>query len=253
MKLNPAFFCSILMIFCLGLNAQETKEKKKEKEVLLFHKTEGYWHKSIPTGITTIEELGKKNNFDVDATEDAGDFSTKNLKKYALVIFLNTTGDVLNEKQQKAFRKYIEKGGSYFGIHAATDTEYDWPWYGKLSGAYFKGHPPVTTAKITVEMPEHPTVADLPQTWTRTDEWYNYKDINPEIQVLMKLDESSYEGGENGNFHPIAWYRELEGGGVSIYTGGGHTIESYLEPAFQRHLLECIRYAMGESGKRSDL
>lgn len=218
----------------------------QEKNVLVFHKTEGYYHKSIPKGIKTIQELGKEHNFNVEETKDAEKFTTDQLKKYSLVIFLNTTGDVLKLQQQKAFEDFINKGGSYFGIHAATDTEYDWSWYGKLAGAYFKSHPKIAKAEITVKAPDHPTVAHLPKTWTRVDEWYNFKNINPEITVLLNLEENTYKGGENGENHPIAWYQELDGGGKSIYTAGGHTVEAYDEPEFRKHLLQSILFALGE-------
>ncbi|MBK5192995.1 MAG: ThuA domain-containing protein [Flavobacteriaceae bacterium] len=216
----------------------------QENRVLVFNKTEGYHHESIPTGTATIKNLGDLNNFKVTETDDAGQFTENNLKKYQLVIFLSTTGNVLNEAQQKAFENYISKGGNFFGIHAATDTEYDWKWYGDLVGAYFLSHPKIQEANVIVEKPLHPAVAHLPKIWTRTDEWYNLKEISPKINVLLSLDETSYEGGENGENHPIAWYRELEGGGKSIYTGGGHTEESYSEPAFQKHLLQCILFAL---------
>ena len=216
----------------------------QESQVLVFNKTEGYHHESIPTGTATIKNLGDLNNFKVTESDDAGEFTENNLKKYQLVIFLSTTGNVLNEAQQRGFEDYINKGGNFFGIHAATDTEYDWKWYGDLVEAYFLSHPKIQEANVMVEKPLHPTVAHLPKIWTRTDEWYNLKDINPKINVLLSLDETSYEGGENAEIHPIAWYRELEGGGKSIYTGGGHTEESYLEPDFQEHLLQCILFAL---------
>ena len=216
----------------------------QEKNVLVFHKTEGFYHKSIPKGIKTIQELGKEHKFNVEETKDSENFTANNLKKYSLVIFLNTTGDVLDLQQQNAFEDYINSGGSYFGIHAATDTEYDWPWYGKLAGAYFKSHPKIAKADITVKAPDHPTVAHLPKTWTRVDEWYNFKNINPEITVLLNLEEQTYNGGENGENHPIAWYQDLDGGGRSIYTAGGHTDESYDEPVFKEHILQSILFAL---------
>lgn len=222
----------------------------QEKKVLVFYKTEGFWHKSIPAGYQAIADMGENNGFDTDETDDADDFTKENLQEYDLVIFLNTTGDVLDKRQQEAFRDYIDNGGSFFGIHAAADTEYDWEWYGKLVGAYFVDHPKVQEAEVIVQMPDHPAVSHLPERWTRKDEWYNYKNINPENKVLLTLDESTYEGGKNGDHHPIAWYRELEGGGISIYTGGGHTIQSYAEPAFLEHLLQSILFAM-EAKKES--
>lgn len=230
---------AILLFSISFLNAQE-------KNVLVFHKTEGYYHKSIPKGIATIQELGKEHNFNVEETKDSENFTENNLKKYSLVIFLNTTGDVLNLPQQTVFEDFINNGGSYFGIHAATDTEYDWPWYGTLAGAYFKSHPKIAKAEITIKAPDHSTVAHLPKTWERVDEWYNFKNINPEITVLLNLEEKTYKGGENGEDHPIAWFQNLEAGGISIYTAGGHTDESYDEPEFREHILQSILFALGE-------
>lgn len=218
----------------------------QEKNILVFHKTEGFYHQSIPKGIKTIQELGEEYNFNVEETKNAENFTNDELKKYSLVIFLNTTGDVLDLPQQNAFEDFIDNGGSYFGIHAAADTEYDWPWYARLSGAYFKSHPKIAKAEITVKTPDHPTVAHLPKTWIRVDEWYNFKNIHPGITVLLNLEECSYEGGEHGKNHPIAWYQELEGGGKSIYTAGGHTDEAYDEPEFREHIYQIILFALGD-------
>lgn len=216
----------------------------QEKEVLVFHKTEGFYHKSIPAGIQAIKELGGENGFRVTETKDSENFSEEILEKYDLVIFLNTTGNVLDKGQQIAFENYMENGGNFFGIHSAADTEYEWEWYGWLTGAYFLDHPEIQKAEVHVVAHEHPTVSHLPETWKRTDEWYNYKNLNPENKVLLLLDEKSYEGGKNGEVHPIAWFKKLKSGGISMYTGGGHTEESYVEPLFREHLRRSILFAM---------
>jgi hypothetical protein len=170
-------------------------------------------------------------------------FSNENLKQYDLVIFLNTTGDVFNEIEEKAFENYIKEGGSFMGIHAASDTEFNWSWYGKLVGAYFLDHPKQSTATIKRIDKNHTSTKHLPKKWTRFDEWYNFKSISKNIHVLLTLDESSYQGGKNGSFHPIAWYQEFEGG-KSFYTGLGHSIESYKEPAVKQHILGGILYCL---------
>ena len=213
-------------------------------QVLVFTATNGYRHKSIEKGVATIKELGKENDFQVVQTEDSLYFTSENLKKYKLVVFLSTTQDVLGQEQETAFEGYINGGGSYLGIHAAADTEYEWPWYGKLVGAYFKSHPKQQKAKIDVVDRNHGATSHLDETWMHFDEWYNYKNINPAIKVIMKLDESSYTGGENGADHPIAWYHEFDGG-RAFYTGLGHTNESYDDPAFRKHLLGGINYCLG--------
>ena len=142
----------------------------------MFSKTAGFRHDSIPDGIAAIQQLGAQNGFHVEATEDAAAFTTDNLSRFAAVVFLSTTGDVLNAEQQTAFESYVDSGGGYAGVHAAADTEYDWAWYGQLVGAYFKSHPAIQPATINVVARDHPSTAPLPYQWTRTDEWYNYRD-----------------------------------------------------------------------------
>ncbi len=219
-----------------------------EFNALVFSKTAAFRHDSIPAGIAAIEHLGEDHGFTVDATEDATAFTTENLANYDVVIWLSTTGDVLNAEQQAAFETYIQNGGGYAGIHAASDTEYDWAWYGDLVGAYFQGHPPGTPdATVVVEDPAHPSTADLPARWDRTDEWYSFQS-NPrgDVHVLASLDESTYDAGGNamGDDHPIAWCQYYDGG-RSWYTGGGHTDASFEEPEFLEHILEGIRTAAG--------
>ncbi|MBG6063742.1 ThuA domain-containing protein [Micromonospora ureilytica] len=216
-------------------------------DVLVFSKTAGFRHDAIPVGIQTIRDLGAANNFTVTATEDAAAFTTSNLNQYESVVFLNTTGDVLNASQQTAFESYIGSGRGYVGVHAAADTEYDWPFYGNLVGAWFSSHPAIQQANMKVEDRGHAATGHLPQTWTRTDEWYNYR-TNPRstAHVLATLDESSYSGGGMGADHPLSWCKSYSGG-RSFYTGAGHTQASYAESGFRNHLLGGIRYASGRS------
>ncbi|MDR7384267.1 ThuA domain-containing protein [Promicromonospora iranensis] len=216
-------------------------------DTLVFSKTAGFRHGSIPAGIAAITELGAANDFTVTATEDAGVFTDDGLADYEVVVFLSTTGDVLDGEQQAAFERYIQGGGGYAGIHAASDTEYDWPWYGELVGAYFNSHPQNQDATIKVEDHAHESTAHLPDRWDRHDEWYNFR-TNPrdEVHVLASLDESTYDAGTGamGAEHPIAWCQDYDGG-RSWYTGGGHTDASYAEPEFLEHLLGGLQTAAG--------
>ncbi|MFJ5018549.1 ThuA domain-containing protein [Streptomyces griseoluteus] len=213
--------------------------------VLVFSKTAGFRHDSIPDGVAAVQQLGATDGLTVDATEDATAFTTRNLRRYEAVVFLSTTGDVLNSAQQRAFEGYIRQGGGYVGVHAAADTEYDWPFYGGLAGAWFDSHPAIQPATVVVEDHAHPSTAALPARWERTDEWYNYRS-NPRerAHVLASLDESSYSGGTMNGDHPIAWCQSYQGG-RAFYTGGGHTRESYADPAFRAHLLGGLRWATG--------
>ena len=213
-------------------------------KVLVFTKTDGYEHQSIPAGVAALKKLGQENGFEVTETQWAYYFQPDTLEKYDVVIFLSTTQDVLNNGEQEAFKAYINNSGGFVGIHAAADTEYEWEWYGQLVGAYFKSHPKQQNALVKVTDKNHPSTAHLPSEWERWDEWYNYKDIQPNLNVLAYLDESTYEGGENGDNHPIAWYHDFDGG-RAFYTGLGHTEESFQDPLFLQHVLGGIIYAAG--------
>lgn len=235
----------IIAILLVFLGVTFNSFIKKQDRVLVFSKTKGFHHASIAAGIIAIEKLGAENGFIADTTTDASLFTEKNLKEYKAVIFLSTTGDVLNDEQQKAFENYIHKGGGYAGIHAATDTEYDWPWYNKLVGAYFKSHPKQQNATVLLQDSLFIATKHLPKEWKRFDEWYNFKSLQlNDAHILLTLDESTYSGGENGNFHPVSWYHDFEGG-RAFYTALGHTDESFAEPLFLAHLLGGIQYAMG--------
>jgi cytochrome c len=214
-------------------------------KLLVFSKTAGYRHDSIASGIEALEALQRLRNWIVTAAEDAQVFNEDDLSEIDVVIFLSTTGDILDAQQQAAFERFIENGGGFVGIHSASDTEYDWEWYGGLVGAYFADHPAITEANIVVENPSHPAAKTLPEIWTRQDEWYNFR-ANPraEVNVILALDETSYAGGTMSGDHPIAWAHEVEGG-RAFYTGLGHTIESFSEPLFLDHLIGGIEWAGG--------
>ncbi|HTI08410.1 MAG TPA: ThuA domain-containing protein [Puia sp.] len=214
-------------------------------KVLIFSKTNGYHHASIAAGIVAIQKLGAENGFDVDTTTDSTRFRKKILKKYAALIFLSPTGKVFGPEEETALQQYIHHGGGFVGIHAATDCEYNWQWYGDLVGGYFKSHPKQQQAKIVVVDKDNAATKDLPNPWQRWDEWYNFKYLNPGIHVLLKIDETSYTGGENGDNHPMAWYHDFEGG-RAFYTELGHTDESFADPKYLGHLLGGIQYAIGK-------
>ena len=238
---------------CNGQQASNTPggsptTEKCQGRLLVFSRTGGFRHASIKDGKIALQKLAAEHNFAIDFTEDSTAFTGANLAHYNAVIFLLTTGEILNDSQQAAFEHYIQAGGGYVGIHSASDTEYDWPWYGKLVGAYFDrvhGHSRVVQATVHVVDRTHPSTIMLPALWVRTDEWYNFAS-NPRgsVHVLMTVDESTYKGGVMGVDHPIAWYHEYDGG-RAWYTAMGHTSESYYEPLFLAHLWGGITYAVG--------
>ena len=211
---------------------------KKHFNALIFSKTAAFRHtECIPSGTVAIAQMAQRNGFTVDATENAADFNDANLAKYDVVIFLCTTGDVLNGAQQTAFEHYIQGGGGYAGIHSASDTEYDWSWYGGLVGAYFRDHPGVAgvnqqfqQATINVEDRKSAATKRLPAQWTREEEWYNFQ-TNPreDVHVLMSVDE---------------WYQEYDGG-RAFYTALGHKGVYWKEPLLLSHVLGGIQMAAG--------
>jgi len=234
--------CSLAL--AVSLLSTGWSARAQDFRVLVFSKTSGFRHDSIADGVQLIQSLGTGNNFAVDVTEDATEFNLQNLLRYRVVVWLNTSGDVLNESQQQAFQLFIRSGNGYVGVHAATDTEYGWPWYGELIGgdAWFLDHPSIQSAELHVEDPNHPSTELLPANGTFTDEWYNFRN-NPRafVDVLVSIDESTYSGGNMGD-HPMSWCHEFDGG-RSWYTGMGHRPETYLHSGFRQHLLGGILWA----------
>ncbi len=218
--------------------------------VLVFSKTAGFRHDSIPAGLAALEQLAQQHQFTLVATEDAAQFSDENLRQFNAIIFLNTTGDVLDDSQQLAMERFIQAGGGFVGIHAATDTEWqgDWFWYRNLVGAVFKNHPSdpsnVQNATVQVVDKSHPATSSLPETFSLADEWYNFRDIYEFINVLTKVDESTYQGGEHNHDHPISWYHDYDGG-RAFYTALGHTNETFSNPNFLQQLIGGLTYAVG--------
>jgi len=216
---------------------------------LVFTKTTGFRHDSIPDGVAAIKRLGRRHGFSVATNGDGTPFTPRRLARYDVVIFLSTTGDPLERSsQRRALEGFIRRGGGFVGVHAASDTRGGWPWYERLVGARFKRHAP-GTARATVRVEDRSTAATrgLPAAWQRTDEWYDFRS-NPRarVHVLATVDESTYTGGTMGPDHPIAWCHRYDGG-RSVYTAMGHTKESYAEPRYAGHLLGAIEMAAGRA------
>jgi glucose/arabinose dehydrogenase/cytochrome c551/c552/type 1 glutamine amidotransferase len=240
---------SSLGILTFALLLFSCNKRPGSPKVLVFTKTSGFYHSSIPAGVHAIMKLGKENGFDVDTTSRAEVFTEDSLKKYAAIVFLNTTDikdSLLNNYQKNAFERYIQAGGGFVGIHAAADAGYHWGWYARLVGATFNGHPEQQQATLHVMDKGHISTKHLPDPWIRKDEWYNFKNLNEEVHVLLTLDEKTYQGGTNGDHHPVAWYHEYDGG-RAWYTALGHTDESYSEPNYLKHILGGIEYAIGDN------
>jgi type 1 glutamine amidotransferase len=217
--------------------------------VLVFTRTAGFRHSSISDGVAAIRQLGLDHGFAVDASADPARIG-RGLAGYRAVVFLSTTGDLLDAGQQAALRRYLQGRGGWVGVHAAADAEDDWPWYGGLVGAWFRRHPPVQRATVRPAPGAAALAGKLPTRWERTDEWYDFA-TNPRgrVRVLATVDESTYAGGGMGTDHPIAWCHEYDGG-RAWYTALGHTPETFQDPPFLAHLLAGIRYAAGQTTTR---
>ena len=241
--------CSILF---LSANAQQqaTPPPTKKLKVLVFSKTEGYRHQSIAEGIKMLSNLAQKENWTLTATEDATLFNTDFLGNFDVIVFLSPTEKVLTEQQRDAFKAFMKRGKGFVGIHAATDCEFDWPWYGKLVGTYFKIHPPTQQATVVFEDMNHPSMAAFKgmDSYTTIDEWYSFTS-NPRkhVHVLAHLDESTIKKtNKDDNWqmgdHPLIWYQEFEGI-RSFYTVFGHTTEAFQDSKIQAHLAGAINWA----------
>lgn len=238
--LRPAVLA--LLVACLLL-ASSTFAAPRDR-VLIFTKTAGFRHDAIPTAVATLKTLAADAGMVADHTEDAQAFTTDNLSRYRVVVFASTTGDVLDDAQQAAMETFVRKGGGFVGVHAAADTEYDWPWYGRLVGAYFRNHPPgLQSTQVQPERDGKPSG----ERWPVTDELYNYRtNPRPQVQVIATVDEREYSGGEMGGDHPIAWCHAFDGG-RSWYTGLGHDAKIYEDANVILQLAQGLRYAAGRA------
>jgi len=239
---NSPISAARLLGALLCLMAPGAAQAAEPARVLIFSKTAEFRHDSIPVAVAALQRLAAQESLAVDHGEDASAFTAANLSRYRAVVFANTTGDVLDEPQQKALEEFVGNGGGFMGVHSAADTEKEWPWYGGLVGAWFHSHPPgLQTTRVVFES----GAADAPSDWTVTDEIYNYRS-NPreQVTVLATVDEDDYEGGTMGEDHPIAWCHAYSGG-RAWYTGLGHDAAMYEDTVFQAQLRRGLRYAAG--------
>lgn len=240
--------CTLLLVAGTVFYTACTSADKRPARILVFTKTAGFRHiDAIEAGIPALKKLGETRGFTVDTTEDAGRFNEEDLKRYRAVIFLNVSGEVFDAEQRTAFQRYIQAGGGFVGIHAPVDAERTWPWYGQMIGAYFRSHPAnpnVQKGTYVFTGEKQPVLDSLPARFERTDEFYDFDIMNPAIQVLVTIDEKTYQGGKTGDNHPAVWYHDFEGG-RSFYTAMGHTKESYSDPVFLKIVGDGIAYAMG--------
>ncbi|WP_432135757.1 MULTISPECIES: ThuA domain-containing protein [unclassified Streptomyces] len=213
--------------------------------LLVYTRTTDYRHDSIPAGVAALRALGE---YDVDHSEEPAALEGP-LDRYAAVVFLSTSGEVLTPAGRERLAAYVEAGGAFVGVHAAACTEYGWPYYGELLGTWFERHPDHQPGKAVVEDHDHPATRGLPAVWDLTDEWYDFRgNPRPVVRVLLRADETSYEGGGMGPDHPLAWCRD-QGAGRVFYTALGHAPEAYEDALFLAHLRGGIDWAAAASGR----
>lgn len=215
-------------------------------DVLVYTRTAGYRHDSIPAGADACVELSREGGLTAEATDDPETFTAERLERCAAVVFLSTTGPVLTDEARSALEAYVRRGGGLLSVHAAANAEPDWPFYGSLLGTRFAGHLPLQPGLVHVEDAAHPATAHLPAAWAWTDEWYDFTSHprDADVRVLLRADESTYTGGTHGADHPLSWCHE-KAGGRFFFTALGHTPESYTSPAFRKHLSGALHWAAG--------
>ena len=229
------------------------KDKLAGSQVLVYTKNgKGYVHDNIASAVACIQQLGKTNNFKVDVSDDPSVFTEANLKKYQLLIFTSTNNDVFtNDEQRVQFRRYIEAGGGFVGVHSVTGTERNWTWFKMMLGETFSWHAKFQKFSIKNLAPTHPSMKGVPSLWTKEDECYFGKELYPGIQVLMAHDLSTLDTTQNdmitknagsyAHYYPAVWYQNFEGGHIWV-TALGHAKENYQEPTYINHLLQGIKF-----------
>ena len=243
------FLVIILLQVTLSLQSQAQKQFK----VLMVTTTRGWHHESVHAGVLAVQQLASRNSFEAVLLEDPNGFTDKNLQQYQAVIFINTTGDILDNEQQKVMERFIQSGKGFVGVHSASDTEYDWEWYTKLVGRMFHIHPAVQTAKMKIIDAKFPGLQGFADDKLWTEEWYEF---GPEkttgLNYVLAVDETTYnpkadwgaraKGEGMGKLHPLAWYHNYDGG-RAFYTALGHLPTNWNEPAFLNHLYAGIFWA----------
>ncbi|MEU3269610.1 ThuA domain-containing protein [Saccharomonospora sp. NPDC006951] len=252
MSFSRKMAAALVAVLIAGLAAAlPASAAKPAFNLLVFSKVTNFEHDSIKAGIKAIRDLGAKNGFTVTATDDAKSFTDRNLARFDAIVFNNTnstpeSGDLLDEDQRAAFQRFVEGGGGFIGIHAASASERDWPWYEGLVGAIFDNHPDPQVGRIKVLDRAHPSTKDLPELWEHREEWYNWR-INPtgKVHTLAQIKvRDGVTGLDQGVDHPWSWCQNYEGG-RSWFTAGGHDKETFSDPLFRTHLLGGINWAAG--------
>lgn len=216
--------------------------------LLIFSHSTGFRHASIEPGVAAIRKLGEREGMTVVASEYPAVFGDA-LAGFDAIVLLSTTTDPENPasefftgSRRDALQSFVRDGGGIVAVHAAADSHYHWPWYGRMIGGRFDRHPPGTPrGRLTVVDPDHPATRALPGSFERVDEWYFFAGHDPTTRLLVTLDPASIDEPAAGPA-PISWSHEFEGGRI-FYTAMGHTDESYADPLVLDHIAGGLRWA----------
>lgn len=255
--IRKLFLTSLCLLGILFTQSQALAQDPAQFKVLLFTKMDGFHHKAVNEGVAAIRKMAEKHHFAVDWHEDSSKFSDDNLEQYDVIFFLLTTGDILNDEQQAAMEKFIQSGKGFVGVHSASDTEYDWDWYTQMVGRTFHIHPVIQTAELEVLDRDFPGTERMPDKFWWTDEFYEFgAERIDSLNYILSIDETTYdpsadwgrvEGDGMGDFHPLAWYHEYDGG-RAFYTALGHVPATYSDELFLEHVYGGLMWAATGKG-----
>ncbi len=254
--INRAFLFSFFSSLFFSTVCAQNNFNWKKVNVLVYTKNgKGYVHDNIPSAVACLQQFGKKYGFRVDTSSNTSVMTESNLKQYTMLIFPSTNNDVFdNEAQRLAFRRYIEAGGGFVGIHSVTGTERNWKWFKMMLGGTFSWHAKFQKFNVKMVDPSHPSVQGLPNTWSKGDEFYFAKELYPGPKVLMAHDITSLDttdatqkaniiknAGGYAELYPSVWTYDFDGGHTWVTTLG-HDKKDYSDPLYMQHLLQGIRY-----------
>lgn len=250
------FFKILIVLSLISLSAYSQNVNWKRVKVLVYTKNgKGYVHENIPFAARAIQRLGQQHGFSVDTTSKPEVMTEANLKQYNALIFTSTNNDVFDtDAQRLAFRRYVEAGGGFVGIHSVTGTERNWTWFKRMMGGTFLWHPKFQLFRLRVLATEHPSMQGVPAVWEKQDECYFLKELSPGPTVIMASDLTSLNpaeaekikasAGTYATLYPSAWYYDFDGGHTWV-TQLGHDKKDYEEPVFLNHIFQGLRYVVG--------
>jgi type 1 glutamine amidotransferase len=252
--------CILIFVVLTSYSQKADDVKWKNVKILVYTKNgKGYVHDNIESAVKAIERLGKEKGFTVTAGNDASVFTEDNLKQYTFLLFANTNNDVFDTNEQRlAFRKYIESGGGFVGLHSVLGTERNWTWFKMMLGGSFAWHPKFQPLKLKVIDASHASAKDVPVTWTKEDECYFMKEMYPGIKVFLAHDLTSIgkeeeekvksNSGSFTRYYPAAWYQNFDGGIIWITTLG-HNKKDYEDPTYLNHIFQGMQFVASHSTK----